>query len=134
MYIICMYIIYIWNVRYVTFNGRLRLEQRHEVVTSHIAVSSSYAKTGFISLSIAVYQFLVQNIGKSHTKLIAALKKLLLDSYPSCALFLLHIPQSSLSYFQNLKLPSLVLQKSNSHHFFGADTWKQSLSLAEALL
>ena len=46
----CIYA-YVDTHIYITFNGRLALEQLHEVVTSHIVVSFSFAKTGFISLS-----------------------------------------------------------------------------------
>ena len=131
MYIICMYTIYIyiWIVRYVTFNARLRLEQRHKVVTSHIAVSSSYAKTGFISLSIAVYQFLVHNIGKSHIKFIAALKKLLLDSYPSCALFLLSHSIEQFILFSKSETPQVRYCKNPTPIMFSELALGNSLSV-----
>ena len=64
--------IYIYNV---TFNDRLRLEHRHKVVTSHIAVSLSYTETGFISLSFTAYQFLVRNIGKKSYKIHSGIEK-----------------------------------------------------------
>ena len=54
---------------YITFNGRLALEQLHEVATSHIVVSFSFAKTGFISHSPVVYQVLVHNVGKKSYKI-----------------------------------------------------------------
>ena len=56
-------------------NGRLRLEKLREVVTSNILVSSSYAKTGFISLSLAVYQFLVHDVGKKIYKIHNGIEK-----------------------------------------------------------
>ena len=46
-------------------------------------------------------------LGKKYTKFITALRKLLVSDR-NCTLFLL--PKSSLSYFQNLKHPSSVLQ------------------------
>ena len=61
--------IYIWIVRYVTFKDRLRLGQCHKVVTSHIAVSSSYTKISFISLS------LVHDIGKKSYKIHSGIEK-----------------------------------------------------------
>ena len=55
-----------------------------------------------------------------NTDAIVALKELLLISLPNCALFLL----SYFYYFLDLKQPSLVLQKPNSHLVAGGDTWK----------
>ena len=60
---------------YITFNGRLALEQLHEVVTSHIVVSFSFAKTGFISHSPVVYQVLVHNVGEKSFKIYKGIQK-----------------------------------------------------------
>ena len=49
---------------YITFNGSLASEQLHEVVTSHIVVSFSFAKTGFISLSCCLPSSSAQCWGK----------------------------------------------------------------------
>ena len=54
---------------YIIFNGRLALEQLHEVVTSHIVVTFSFAKTGFVSHSSVVYQVLVHNVGEKSNKI-----------------------------------------------------------------
>ena len=59
----CIYA-YVDTHIYITFNGRLALEQLHEVVTSHIVVSFSFAKTGFISLSCCLPSSSAQCWGK----------------------------------------------------------------------
>ena len=45
-------------------NGRLRLEHRHKIVISRIAVSSCYTKTGFISLFLPFTKFQNTMLGK----------------------------------------------------------------------
>ena len=64
-----------------------------------------------ISLSLAVYQFLVYDIGKKSYKIHTALKKLLIVSYPSCALFLLSYAIDKFILFSKSEKPKFCTTK-----------------------